>query len=741
MVSMFILSIEYFSSFHVNMVNCAAYGCRSGYKSQKSTTDDTNEGHQRIKDPMLSYHAFPIQDKDLCDKWVRAIRRENFIATKYSKLCSVHFKESDFVEVSRDTNKQRRKSDDKQLRRRYLKDGAVPSILPNAPQYLTNTSGVPRTTVRATSSSRLEYEANVLEQMEESFLAADDISQLSTAEIADRLQKESTLPQGFTMKHIDQTLFIYIIQVTDDVPRIKGSITVKADRSPVVSVDDNIIPMSQFKDLASGSLTRLSQIVNLMARVKSLCSETLTRSLELLVHMAIESLKAALTNIDDSQNPKHRKLSFIVEQLQLLMKHKFSLKYSPQLIIMCFMVYAASRAAYTVLREENILEIPSISTLRKVTRRVNVSEGLDNSSYLKLRVSKLNAFERVVILMIDEIYIAKRVEYSGGEMKGLTPDGAVASTLLCFMVKSLVSKFKDLVGIYPMANLTAAKQFECYNEVMTLLRSVGLNVIAIYVDNAATNRKFFVDFLCNGQLQTSIIDSVTGQPIFLIFDPVHDLKNVYNNFQSRKTFQCPPMGFNLPPEGCTAEFQHIIDLFNIEAVMSLKKAHRLSPAVLQPKNIEKLSVKLATAVFNESTRDALQFYAAIENKPHWMSTAAFIKLIIKLWNIMNVKSSHKGKHKRDYTMDPVRSSSDWKLVFLREFADFLWRWETSKSKGLTRQTFLALRHTCLALADCAAYLLDRLAFNYAYLAISSLTSLNHGLDGCDNFRALIIIFP
>ena len=41
-------------------------------------------------------------------------------------------------------------------------------------------------------------------------------------------------------------------------------------------------------------------------------------------------------------------------------------------------------------------------------------------------------------------------------------DGAVASTLLCFMVKSLTSKYKDLVAIYPMCKLTAAKQYDCY---------------------------------------------------------------------------------------------------------------------------------------------------------------------------------------------------------------------------------------------------------------------------------------
>ena len=60
--------------------------------------------------------------------------------------------------------------------------------------------------------------------------------------------------------------------------------------------------------------------------------------------------------------------------------------------------------------------------------------------------------------IVDEIYIAKRVEYSGGDLLGLTADGNVASTLLCFMVKSLAGKYKDSVALYPMDRLTATKQ-------------------------------------------------------------------------------------------------------------------------------------------------------------------------------------------------------------------------------------------------------------------------------------------
>ena len=82
---------------------------------------------------------------------------------------------------------------------------------------------------------------------------------------------------------------------------------------------------------------------------------------------------------------------------------------------------------------------------------------------------------------------------------------------------------------------------------------------------------------------------------------------------------------------------------------------------------------------------------------------------------MNVKSRTKGKHKRDIMKDPVRLSLDWKLDFLRECADFLARWEESKKPGLTRETFLALRHTYIALADCSSYLLDQKGFNFVLL--------------------------
>ena len=117
---------------------------------------------------------------------------------------------------------------------------------------------------------------------------------------------------------------------------------------------------------------------------------------------------------------------------------------------MSYLVHATSAAAYNAVLTSSLLCLPSVSTLNKVTKRLDCTSGLDNTGYLKLRVSKLAEQERTVVLIIDEIYVAKRVKYSGGDVQGLTADGTVASTLLCFMIKSLSSKYKDLVAIFPM---------------------------------------------------------------------------------------------------------------------------------------------------------------------------------------------------------------------------------------------------------------------------------------------------
>ena len=92
--------------------------------------------------------------------------------------------------------------------------------------------------------------------------------------------------------------------------------------------------------------------------------------------------------------------------------------------------------------------------------------------------------------MIDKIYVSKRIEAAGGQVFGLTENSVVASTALCFMIKSLSSKYRDIVCIHPVRNLKANTQKQCFDKVMHLVHEVGFNVIGISVDNALQIENF-----------------------------------------------------------------------------------------------------------------------------------------------------------------------------------------------------------------------------------------------------------
>lgn len=86
--------------------------------------------------------------------------------------------------------------------------------------------------------------------------------------------------------------------------------------------------------------------------------------------------------------------------------------------------YCKEKSSLHCSWEENILGIPLISKLRKLQHGLtSVRKELDNSSHLKLSVLRLNAFKKVVILMIDELYIAKRMGYNGRKVKEQSPNG------------------------------------------------------------------------------------------------------------------------------------------------------------------------------------------------------------------------------------------------------------------------------------------------------------------------------
>ncbi len=432
------------------------------------------------------------------------------------------------------------------------------------------------------------------------------------------------------------------------------------------------------------------------------------------LHVISETLQVEAETMEDPI--LKRKVLFLAEQLFLALSQKFARKYSSDLLAAAVLWKTTSTALYKQLLREDCLTLPSLSLLSKLSKSVTTDTGISQASigYLSARFSKLNEREKYVVLMLDEIYCAERAEYASGRFFGSTSD--MCKTVLCFMVKSIGGSYSDVVALFPVRNLDAKRIHQEFILVMKELTGIGFTVTAVSVDNAAPNRKFYVEELCAGNLKTKVTHpDIPEQEIFLLFDAVHNFKNVYNNFQTRKEFLYPAL---VEAGEKKASFLHLEQLYNLELGKPLKMAYKLSDKVLHPTNIEKTNVLLADSLFHESTIAGLRYYT--EEFPEWRYTADFLQVVRNWWNILNVKSVSIGTRKRNKFMRPVSKEDTSNLSTLELFGKWLKKWRDSArlSGGkmcLTEETFLATIQTTYATVEAASSLLGRKEFSYVLL--------------------------
>jgi hypothetical protein len=401
-------------------------------------------------------------------------------------------------------------------------------------------------------------------------------------------------------------------------------------------------------------------------------------------------------------------ISFFLEQLQLAIKQPRQRRYSSFLLATTAMWLNSSTVMFKQLLRDGLLILPSISHLKKLMSAMSLETGLTNSTlaYLEARIKSLLPRERKIAIIMDEVYSAKRAEFSGGTFYGVE-HGEPTKTMLCVMIKSVAGTFKDMVAMMPLVKIDSKILDGLVRKVIHAVQSVGFTVVTILTDAHSSNRKLYADELCKGTMDCSILNPADDRlQIFLLFDPVHIFKNFFNNLLNRHIFICP----EFQEKACSATFEHVKQLYQKELGKPIKIAHKLSDKVLSPKPIERCNVMLAECFFHESTINGLSHYSP--DHPEWAETAEFLRIIRTWWNIVNVRSLSIGARKREPMKMPIRESDCAQLDFLRKFTSWLEEWYNSalsagkKKNTLSRETFLAARQTTGALPELAAYLLN-----------------------------------
>ena len=264
---------------------------------------------------------------------------------------------------------------------------------------------------------------------------------VSLEDLHTKLEREK-LPNGFIIVKMwpsDQVDFVLTIRLEEldeehGLPIIRRNLTIYGDLRFRMHVDGTEMPLRHAAGLTSkpGCFQSTAEVLNVLARLKSshLSAMDLRGAAAKLLDRAVE----ADGDGADELNVCH----FAAEQLRLASVPPNRRRYSQSLMSLAVVWDRTSPKLYEDLSHSGVLILPHKTALRRLTSALSVREGLEIGTvqYLKMRIGKLNARERLVNLAMDEVHTARAVELAGGRLYGDSRDGVTNS------VRKVVSRSK-----------------------------------------------------------------------------------------------------------------------------------------------------------------------------------------------------------------------------------------------------------------------------------------------------------
>lgn len=390
-------------------------------------------------------------------------------------------------------------------------------------------------------------------------------------------------------------------------------------------------------------------------------------------------------------NKNAQKLSFLTHQLQLLIEKQYSVN------DYCFAIESFPHCNYELLRE--YLVLPSKRKLQSVVSSVDTDSVL-KGTFEKVKIDQ----QKNVFLMVDEVKIRPTVAFSGGVLSGMAKndENSKATSMLCVMMKALHRGPSVMISVTPVHRLTADYQYGVVMEAAARVEKAGGHVLGSITDNHKVNQHFCKLF--ERQSETS---AIAKHPLseertwFLLFDTVHLLKCIRNNWITEKTKQITL------DDDATASFEDVVQLYKEERDNILKTTPLTQSAVC-PSKLQLQNVKHVLRVFNDKVVAALRLRGCSQ-------TASFIETVLNWWKTVNV--SGKGQDQR--LNDPHRAVQEKDSTSLDTFLMIFKQAESgqgaSRIKCFTHDTRKALVQTMEGLKAVCHYLLTSAGFDYVVL--------------------------
>ena len=393
----------------------------------------------------------------------------------------------------------------------------------------------------------------------DSFLADDLITSYEC--LVSQLPTKIERNKRWIISSSPSSTVIFVLDEASYVPRIALSVKVDINCIVRVFVGESELPGHQLSWLLNSRclLKRWSQFENILSHyvhpenrvhyddVINIDGVRRTNG-KFCCFMETTCLSLDFDNVDDFNVPC---LIFCVEQLRLSCVNVCRRRYSSDLLRFAFLLHNRSSAGYRILVKMGSVILPHASTLKKLSSVLSVDLGNDHeeqSRYLHLRASQLTDQERYVVLQLDEIHVNPSLSLKGGAVTGLAhnTDHDQAHSVQAFMISSLFSKFEDIVSLTPVNCLTSDQLAPMLYDVMGIVQNVGFTIVVVVSDNNQVNAKAFQTIYGSNSFEEGIDNPhLAGHKIFCLFDTVHILKCVRNNWLNQtdrnQTFVYPPL--------------------------------------------------------------------------------------------------------------------------------------------------------------------------------------------------------
>lgn len=322
---------------------------------------------------------------------------------------------------------------------------------------------------------------------------------------------------------------------------------------------------------------------------------------------------------------------------------------------------------------KNKIPLPSLRTLNRRIESLKLSPGILDEFFqlLKVKVQEMKAHHKFCSLAFDEMSLVEGQRFDVGLSTILGPVTFPDSTFgekcakkaLVFMVGGVAGRWKQIIAYYFTTSSTDPIKFK--EIILTLIKKceeIGLFVTSITSDQAGGNQAVWRAFGFGKIPYVNEFVNAIPHPInpekklYLFSDAPHAFKNLCQSLLNNQIIVLPPEFVNDNSlSSNVVEKEHFTILLEHQEKSSLKIAPKLKVANLNPQGFEKMRVVSSTNLLNKDVGAALSFLAQSGSSDDLRTTATFVTVIDKWFEIVS---------SRNYATSLSVSNSTEKITFL-----------------------------------------------------------------------------